>query len=240
MNAVLRNTTFTKSLFYKLKFNLQPEPYRISSEGYLRQYGPISIQTGEYNINLKTNFSYYDEKLHQTYKKYYSNQSFNSVDVFKTYWGNYEIYCVEFNQSVIQSSQMNDYFHKVIFSNCTIEDVRFSTNFTKSKFINTVFNKCHFAICLFDHHVFENVTFTDCVINHSNMKMCDLSVKFVNCQFNNSSFNYCNIDHLIFNGCKDINVYQHGCHYNKKQSDDILTYQHHITNEEFNELLNNE
>ena len=228
MKAVLRNTSFTKSLFTKLKFNLQPEPYKIQAEGY--QHRNVMI-----DHELK-NVCYYDQKLHQLYKKYYANQHYQHVDVFKTYFGHYEIYCVNFDQSIIQSSQIKDDLHKVNFSDTTIEDVHFSTNFIKSSFNNTIFKHCVFSICLFNQCQFKNVIFENCQIHFSHMKHCHLNTTFTNTPFKNTSFSYCHLD-TTFTRCTYDNVYQHGCTTNKHDIHSLSTsFTCSLSDHDFNKM----
>lgn len=153
MKAILNNATYTKSIFYKLKFNLNKEREKTLEEGYDFYKTTISIpmmtedphdvynsiHTGNYCTLKDVKFASYDALLHKKYKQFYNNQVYNNVDVFQTWWGYYEMRHVDFNQCYIQNTDIDVYFFKIQFNDTTIENVNFKNmNFEHCQMTHTI------------------------------------------------------------------------------------------------------
>lgn len=253
MKAVLRNTNYTKSIFYKLNFNLEKEPVKILSEGYQVQKGSLSIPmmeqdphnvynnmpTGNYFTLKDINIAIYNQELHEQYKQFHENRVYNWVDVFQTWWGYYESSHVHFNQCYIQDSDISVAFFKVTFNETTIENVHFKrVDFENCKFIHTTFVNCQFENCKFKGCTFNCTVFLNCDIK-SLIKTCHLSGRFIRCDLN-ITFEYTEMWPNLFEDCVATGT-QWGCYYPFiEKHKNHTSFQHHFTNKEFANLLNKE
>src|SRR6187431_2051305 len=80
--AKLRNSRFTKSKFINLQFNKHPRPETDLSEGY--KFSSTEILLPGFTESITANFAKYDKNLHNSFKKYYTEEEFQDVDVFKS------------------------------------------------------------------------------------------------------------------------------------------------------------
>lgn len=252
MKAVLRNTSYTKSIFYKLKFNMLKEPENTLEEGYdfqkttlsipIPTQGPhnvySSIDSGE-RLTLKdVNFASYDPILHQQYKQFYKFEVYNHVDVFKTWGSQVEVSHVDFNECYIQHTRMKVDFFKVTFTDTTIENVLFKNGeFNGCRFTHTSFINCQFKNCTFNNCTFDCVVFKDCDMDKTFIKNCHLSGRFINCYLL-VSFDYTEMYLNLFDDCFGM-CKQWGCYYPYKETRSIGTsFVHMIKEKEFITMLN--
>ena len=203
--AKLRNTSFTKSKFTNLKFNIHPEPNKDRSEGYNFEPTPISfpiIGADPNNVYnnicyghsepITMNFAAYDKKLHRLYKEYYQDCEYSQADVFKCWWGYPEILCVDFKESLIESTQMDGiHFHSTLLSYTVFKNVIFNNmTFVRSTISNSIFEDCTFNKCTFMKIKFTDSQFVNCVFNNSSYNSCNkLDIKITHSQFNKINFN---------------------------------------------------
>jgi len=128
------------------------------------------------------------------YRHNYTDTVFDEVNVYHTWWNNYEVYLVDFHKSLIESVTIDNIyfstvtcddtlFYKVIFNNMYFE---YGTKIYNSKFRNCIFNKC-----VFKDINFLNTKFVECEFNNSSFRDCKLNIGISGSTFNNFDFTYC-------------------------------------------------
>lgn len=206
--ARFRNSSFTKTKFLNLQFNKYPRLDTDIFEGYDHKPSKISvpiIEDNQYdtydNIIIEypepiiTNCYKYDKKLHESYKTYYTNEQYHVADVFDSYWDGYQIYCVDFNDSLIASTHINTInFRFTSCKNTTLNNVIFTEVIFKDVNISDcVFENCTFSKCHFDDVDFVNTKFVDCEFNDSLYRDCNLNIDCTDTNFNKIFFQHCMI-----------------------------------------------
>jgi hypothetical protein len=222
LSVKLRNTSFTKCRFVNLEFIKHPAPIHNEEEGRITQDGEFRFPLMTWDPNnaynsicvghskpISSKISYYDKDLHETFKSYHENQEYNEVDVYKSFWSGHEIYCVDFLNSTVESTNMEQIHFKfglsvnTIFSNMKFKNL----NFEEMKIKNSIFKNCVFDTCQFDNAEFIKTQFINCEFdNHGFRNINNLDVEFIDSKFNRSYFQICRIPLNIFKRCKANNV----------------------------------
>jgi hypothetical protein len=208
-SAILRNVGYKNTVFRNLKLRNVLSNEKGLSEGYNFQPTEISFsivgndENNAYSSKLlgytepmKVNFASYDEKVHQSHKKYLSNKIYKTGDIGKAgNWGDGPEF-VKFNNCVIKSSK----FHKITF----YSSLSFNTSFNNNEYDNVTFEDCNFINTKLHGTNMTNVTFRNCIINNLNFE--DLTINkmvFYDCKIIEATF--CNIlkmDNTYFQICK--------------------------------------
>lgn len=253
----LRNVNIKNFRLNNLKFNLMPEPERNETEGYVIQRGTLSIPmmgddphnayssmpTGEYFTIKDTNIAIYDKETHLKYKTYMNDVSESCVDIFKTWWGYYQIYSVDFIDGVIKDTEFysRTEFYRSTLIDVSIEECVFDNiSFVGCEFDNTTFVNCKFIHCKFNKSNFTNTVFLACDFTESTFYECEISGRIIDSHIN-VNFTYCQMYTNLFENCRHDKCDNWGCYYPFYEEYGISrSWVHHIKDVEFNAMLNRE
>lgn len=214
--AKLRNTKFTNTLFNQLTFSIKV-PKSTKKEGYRKTKWNMSfpmmeqdphnayshVCTGWSKPIKEVDFQYYDQKLHEQYKKYVNGGCFNQAVIYSNSFTN-AIYLVDFENCTFIKTNLNMELIKVKLLNSTFNDGKIigheiiNSNIISGKFINseinTTFKDCKLKDVTFEncnvkinniYSCYENVTFIDCTVKHNIIEYKhpkEDSIHYVNCQ----------------------------------------------------------
>lgn len=202
----LRNATFTKCKFNHVTFNRLPEiSIKEKEEGYQIAYGGIKMpimtqdQHNVYNHicvgwtkPIGDKVYIYDKDTHALYKKYFNNESYNICNVHRNYWSGHEISHVDFVDSCMENTTINEIkflhgsFDGVIVDNVTFNDVEFDDYIIK----NTIFNHCKFNKVTFYKNSLTGNQFNQCSFDNGYFWECRIS--------KSNQFNHANGKKIVF------------------------------------------
>jgi uncharacterized protein YjbI with pentapeptide repeats len=195
MNSVkFRNASFIKSNFKNLKFIKHSKPEINETEGYKYVNGT---------------FITYDKDIHEKHKRYYQNSNYNTVHVYKNFWGGHEIYCVDFKDSSIELTNISEiHFNFAFCDNTAFNNIEFNNmNFEDSKILNSVFKNCVFNTCKFAYVRLLNTKFVNCRFNsHEFYNSVFNDVEFENPEFINTCFQVCDLPCDLLKDCNKSEV----------------------------------
>jgi hypothetical protein len=234
-----------------------PSPERNETEGYLFERGTLSfpimgndphnaygsMPSGDYFTVKDTNISFYDKETHLKYKTYIDNVSEPHVDIFRTWWGYYEIFSVDFVDGIIKDTE---FYSRTEFSRSTLSDVSIegcvfdNVSFVECEFDNTTFVNCRFINCRFHKSSLTNTVFLECDFVESRFNECEISGRIIN-SYISINFTYCQMYTNLFENCRHDKCDNWGCYYPFYEEYGISeSWVHHINDIEFNSMLNHE
>lgn len=193
-NAIHFNATFNRIKFFnilgntkKLKDGYDFKPTTISfsiiEQDPSNHYSSITTGHAE---PMQINFAQYDQILHQSYKNYSINQTYDSGNIGSSFWHKNNIGFVDFIQTTIQFTN----FDKISMTDTYIIDCDLHDNVYDSM----MFEYCYFENTHFSGSIMSHVRFHNC--HFKNVEFSDLTIQ-------NCSFFKCMIDNIIFS---NINV----------------------------------